>query len=210
MRSIAVFRELVKSKVPGPSPSFSIIHLLKAFEVMVKKGPIGRGKLASELKIGEGATRTLVDKLREAGLVEISRSGCFLTKKGEELWEDFKSIFPRKIRLNKSDLTVSDCNVAVQVKGYGNRVKFGIKQRDAAIKVGASGATTLIYTRNRLILPSVSENVSRDFPKTFNQITRLMKLEDGDAVVIGSADNWEKAEYGALAAALSLVEDKNS
>jgi hypothetical protein len=32
-----------------------------------------------------------------------------------------------------------------------------------------------------------------------------LRPEDSDAVVIGSADTYEKAEYGAWAAALSLI-----
>ncbi len=69
---------------------------------------------------------------------------------------------------------------------------------------GAKGATTLIFKNQTLIQPGISENVARDFPEIFNQITKQLELEENDVVVIGSADTWEKAEYGALAACWTL------
>jgi len=70
---------------------------------------------------------------------------------------------------------------------------------------GAKGATTLVFKNKKLILPTISEDVAQDFPAAFNQITKTLKLEDNDAVAIGSADTSEKAEHGALAAAWSLI-----
>jgi len=58
-----------------------------------------------------------------------------------------------------------------------------------------------------LIQPGISEVLARDFPAAFNQINSRLKLEDNDVVVVGSADTWRKAEYGALAAAWTLIED---
>lgn len=200
-----ILEELLKERAPGPSPSFSVFHVMKALELTAKEGPIGRGKLSRELGIGEGATRTLLNRLIDAGLIATSKLGCFLTKKGETIWNDFQSIFPQKVKLEKSELTLTNYNIAVLIKGYGDKVKTGIEQRDAAILAGAKGATTLILKNQTLIQPGISENVARDFPEIFNQITKQLELEENDVVVIGSADTWEKAEYGALAAGWTLI-----
>lgn len=200
-----ILEELLKERAPGPSPSFSVFHVMKALELTAKEGPIGRGKLSRELGIGEGATRTLLNRLIDAGLIATSKLGCFLTKKGETIWNDFQSIFPQKVKLEKSELTLTHYNIAVLIKGYGDKVKTGIEQRDAAILAGAKGATTLILKNQTLIQPGISENVARDFPEIFNQITKQLELEENDVVVIGSADTWEKAEYGALAAGWTLI-----
>jgi len=205
-----ILERLVEERAPGPYPSFSVFHIIRALELIAKKGPIGRGRLSEELKTGEGATRTIIDRLKGARLIVISKPGCSLTKEGERVWNEFQSIFPRKIRLEKNELTFAARNVAMLVKGCGDRVGVGVEQRDAAIITGARGATTLVFKNQKLMVPTISENVARDFPVAFSQISGLMELEENDVIVIGSADSWEKAEFGALAAAWTLIENNGS
>lgn len=198
---------LLEKKAPGPYPSFSIFHLIKALELIAKTSQVGRGKLSEELKMGEGAARTLIERLKVADLVSASRKGCSLTLKGEKFWNKFQLTFPLKTKLNKNELTLADCNVAVQVRGGGDNVRAGLEQRDAAVIAGARGAITMVFRKEKLVMPTISEDVARDFPIVFRQITSLLRLKENDAVVIGSADNWSQAEYGALAAAWTLIEN---
>ena len=93
------------------------------------------------------------------------------------------------------------------IKGGGDKVKTGVEQRDAAILTGAKGATTLVFKKQTLIQPGISENLARDFPTAFNQITRRLEPKNNDVIVVGSADTWQKAEYGALAAAWTLIQN---
>jgi len=195
----------VLEKAPGPRPSFSVFDVIKAMELIAEKGSIGRGKIAEELRLGEGATRTLISRLIDARLIASSKSGCSLTEKGAKIWNELRAIIPQKFVLEKNELTFAAYSVALQVKGQGGKVKKGLEQRDAAVTVGAKGATTLVFKDNRLILPMISTDVAKDYPVTFNQIIRLTKLEENDVVIISSADQLKMAEYGALAAAWSLV-----
>jgi len=181
--------------------------LIKALELVAKTGQVGRGKLAEELKIGEGATRTLIERLKTAHLISVSKKGCSLTEKGKKIWNEFKSIFPQKTNLERNELALADCNVAVQIRDGRDRVRTGIEQRDAAVVAGAKGATTLVLKGEKLVIPNISEDVNHDFPIAYHQITALLKLRENDAVVIGSAGTWSKAEYGALAAAWTLIEN---
>jgi len=183
------------------------VHVLKALELIADEGPIGRGKLSTTLGTGEGSTRTLIARLKDAGLIRIAKPGCSLTEKGEKLWRQYRLVFPQKVRLGKSELTLDSCGVAVLVKGGLDRVKAGLEQRDAAVMAGAMGATTLVFVEKKLILPSISQDVARDFPTAYSQIMERMSLGEKDVVVIGSAQTWGKAEYGAIAAAWTLVED---
>lgn len=201
------FESLLEEKAPGPSPSFSIFHLTKAFELITEEGPMGRGKLSTALKIGEGATRTLLNRLKDAGLIRVSKQGCFLTKRGEKIWKKYRSVFPQKVRLGKSELTLNAFNVAVRVKGCGDKVMAGVEQRDAAVKAGAKGATTLIFKDKRVMVPAISEDAALDFPVAYRQIAGQLELKENDVIVIGCADSWDKAEHGALAAAWTLTED---
>jgi len=198
---------LLEEKAPGPYPSFSVYHLIKGLELVAKTGQVGRGKLAEELKIGEGATRTLIERLKSAHLISVSKKGCSLTEKGKKIWNEFESIFPQKNNLEKNELALADCNVAVQIRGGGDRVRTGVEQRDAAVIAGAKGAATLVFKGKKLVMPNVSEDVSQDFPIVFRQVKALLRLKENDAIVIGSADTWSRAEYGALAAAWTLIEN---
>ena len=192
-------------KAPGPSPSFSAVHVIKALELIAEK-PIGRNKLSKELFLGEGATRTLIDRLKDYSLISVDRAGCVFSKKGEKLWATTREVLPRKIVLEKSGLTLAAFNVAMLVKGHGDKVKFGMEQRDAALMTGAKGATTLLFKEGKLVFPPENRDVAQDFPKVVKRIVDSLKPKENDVVIIGSADTMEKAEYGALAAALSLID----
>jgi len=204
-----LLEELSKGKAPGPFPSFSVLHLIKALELMAMKGPIGRGRLSKELKIGEGATRTLINRLKDAKIIIATKPGCSLTKKGEEIWKKLQSIFPRKVKLEKSELTLAPYDIAILVRSCGHKVGSGMRQRDAAVMAGAEGVTTLIFRNQKLILPTISEDIAQNFPIAFNQISGLLELKENDAVVVSSAETLEKAEYGALAAAMTLINNSD-
>ncbi len=172
---------------------------------MIAESPIGRSKLSKELVLGEGATRTLIERLKEYGLIAVDRAGCVLSRKGEKLWSALHEVLPRKTVLGKSELTLAPFNVAVLVKEYSGKVKFGVEQRDAALMIGAKGATTLVFKDGKVRFPLENRDVSRDLPKVSRKLVDSLKPEEDDVIVIGSADTLDKAEYGALAAALSLL-----
>ena len=201
----SLLERLVLEKAPGPTPSFTVFDIMKAFEVIAEAGFLGRGALSMRLGLGEGATRTLVARLTEAGLVSTSKSGCSLTEKGEETWTSIKAPMPRKASLEKNELTFAPCNVAILVKGRGGKVRKGLEQRDAAVRAGAAGATTLVFRDKKLILPTVSLDLAKDYPKAFHQITRILSPEEDDVVIIAGADKPKEAEYGALAAAWTII-----
>ncbi|MBS7616520.1 DUF4443 domain-containing protein [Candidatus Bathyarchaeota archaeon] len=197
--------KIVKEKAPGPAATFSALHMLRAIELLAEKH-VGRNKLAKELGIGEGAVRTLISRLKEAGLLSTSKTGCALTSRGLDFWRDYSKVF-RKFSIETNELTHAKYNFAMLAKNCGHNVKSGMEQRDAAVKVGAEGATTIVLKNGQLMIPSVSDNLLRDFPNAAKQITGLMRLEENDVVVICGSDRLDLAEYGVLAAALTLIKD---
>jgi predicted transcriptional regulator len=198
--------KVTKEKAPGPSPTFSVFHIVRALELIAEK-TIGRSRLAERLEVGEGAMRTLIGRLKDAGLIETSKSGCALTDKGLKLWREYKSIFNKKVEIEKNELALAKCNVAILIKNRGHKIKLGVEQRDAAVMAGAKGATTIIFRDGHLTIPSVSDTMTKDFPKAASQILGNFDLEENDVIIIGSADSLGKAEYGALAAAWTLLND---
>jgi len=201
-----LLEKITGEKAPGPSPTFSVFHVLRAIELIAEE-TIGRSRLAEELKVGEGSIRTIISRLKDAGLIKTSQLGCALTNKGLKFLNEYKTVFRKKVEIRENELTVTRHNFAILVKNCGNKVKSGMKQRDAAIIVGARSVTTIILKEGHLVIPSVSDDVSKDFPRAANQIISLLQPEENDVIIIVSGDSSEKAEYGVLAAAWTLVND---
>ena len=178
--------------------------MIKALELASER-PIGRSKLSRELNLGEGAARTLIERLRHLGLITVDRMGCILSRRGKRLWNTLHSALPRRTVLERSGLTLAPFNVAVLVKGCGTKVKQGMEQRDAALMVGAKGATTIVLKDGKLAVPPDERSVAEDFPEVHRKLVDSLRPEENDAIVVGSADSLTLAEYGALAAAWTLI-----
>lgn len=202
---IRTIERITGKMAPGRAPSFTEAHAIKALETIGAGKGVGRIKLSKILGLGEGETRTLVKHLKNGGLVKVSRSGIALSKFGEEMFLNLKSKIPEATEIPGSPLTVGPFNLAVLVRGVGHRVKYGVEQRDAAIKVGALGATTLVFSGNRLTVPGVSEDVFRGVRQIRDMLVSELKPKENDVIIIGSADNKLKAELGAKTAAFELL-----
>ena len=200
-----VLENLTFEKAPGPSPTFTVFDVLKALEVIAEENLIGRGRLSEKLGIGEGATRTLLSRLTNAHLVSMSQTGCALTPKGDKLWQKIQNFMPVKAEIAENELTFASFNVALQVKGREGKVQKGLEQRDAAVKAGAKGAVTLVLKDGRLSIPTLSSDIAAGFPSAYRYITQLMHLDENDVAIISCADHPKEAEYGALAAAWTLL-----
>jgi predicted transcriptional regulator len=203
-RSKRLIESLASPKGPGPSTTFSMFHIFYALEIMAKK-PIGRNKLAEKLNIGGGAIRTIINRLKDSGMIVTSKEGCILTEKGSKVWKNFEAIFPKRVEIGKTALTTSEYNYAFLVKNKGNRIKSGIDQRDVAIMGGARRAIIIVFKNGHLIIESISNNVEKDFPEAADVILKDLKPEDNDVILIAGADNQLKAKRGAFAASWVLI-----
>jgi hypothetical protein len=193
---------------PGRLPSFAEAHVIKALEEISLQENVGRLKLSKDLNLGEGEARTLVRHLKNEGLIEVSKSGISLSVAGKRLLSGLRVLLSKQIDVPSTPLTVGLFNVAVRVKGPKDSVQYGLEQRDAAIMAGAKGATTLIFTKNRLTIPGTGEDVSKSDPSILDSLSKL-DLNEGDVIIVGSADEKIKAEFGAKTAALELLKSKN-
>jgi predicted transcriptional regulator len=167
--------------------------------------PIGRNKLAKKLSVGDGAVRTIIGRLRNAGLIETSKEGCSLTKKGLEIWGQFEQVFPKRIEISKNELNESEFSFAFLVKNCGQKVRSGIDQRDAAIIAGARKALVIVFKNNHLCIESVSNSIEKEYPKAANQILKELTPEDNDVIIVAGSDSALRAKRGAFAASWSLI-----
>jgi len=204
LKTIELLRRMARERAAGPSPSFTELHLAKAIEVIGEK-PVGRAGLSEKLQLGEGATRTLIDRLQNERLIKISKAGCELTKSGLSILKDLNSKFPRKMKAPPSSITVGAHNFGILVKNAASKVRNGIEQRDSAVRVGASGAVTLIFQRGRLFMPPPAETQPKEWPEIAKQLLELFQPEENDVIIVGGAETEEKAELGARAASWTLA-----
>jgi len=205
LKTLKIIEKVAETTAPGPSLTFTETHVMKAVELIGERGTVGRVKLAEELGIGEGAVRTLIRHLGDAGLTINSKSGCKLTKLGKQVFVHIKSRVGGPVEVPRNPITVGTYNVAMLVRKAAGVVRYGVEQRDAAVKLGASGATTLIFKNNVPVMPGVEENCFRDAPEIQRLLTSKLLPEENDVIIIGSADSRIKAELSAKAAALETL-----
>ena len=187
------------SNLGGPVPKFNDYHIWKAFQCLDESNPVGRKKLSQLLGIGEGSTRTILSMMQEQSMITIGKSGILLTDAGTEFK---KSVSMDVADISISDLTIGDKDCAVRVPKMARNVKYGCEERDAAIRSGATGATTLIYTNGKLIFPGSDYPVDREVEA---KIRSVFNLKNDDVVIIGTGPTKESAEIGAVIAGLTIM-----
>jgi predicted transcriptional regulator len=200
---------ITRKLAPGPAPAFNEAHVIKALEIISDFGSVGRIRLSKELGLGEGTTRTLLRHLRKEGIIRSSRRGISFSEEGKGLFSNLRGKLSKGVEVPSSSLTVGPYNVAVLVRDSAQAVKSGMEQRDVAIKSGASGATTLIFTRNKLSMPTREQDISVGVPSLHNQLVTKLKPKENDVIIVGSGENREIAEVGAKMAAIKLLKNGN-
>ncbi|HTY46756.1 MAG TPA: DUF4443 domain-containing protein [Methanomassiliicoccales archaeon] len=185
----------------GPLHRFADYHVYRTLLALADGRRRGRKQLAEAVGLGEGSMRTIVEYLRDKGHIDVKQTGIKISPRGAE----FVKQMPVKLeRLEPSSISLGTRNVAVQVKGKAKKIGLGIEQRDAAIKAGADGATTIVVSGGKLVIPP-DYFVDRETPEIAYDLRRHFLLNEGDVVIIGTARTYDRAEDGALAAAFELL-----
>ena len=194
---------------PSRILSFDSVHVFKLLQLIERKRHVSRNLLCQELALGEGSIKTLVKHLKMKGLIQSTKRGTTMTEKGRKITSEILLLIPRETTIPKCSIALGKFNYAVLVKGFSFAVKLGIEQRDEAIRIGALGATTLLFNDGKFIMPS---ETNYDSLKSESHIYRLLidKLnpEQDDIIIIGS-DNEDRriAELAAKNAVLKTIMD---
>lgn len=202
---LSIIERVTRKSAPGRAPSFNEAQVIKALEIICAHGTVGRTKLSKELELGEGTTRTLLKHLKKEGLIEGSRHGITFSDHGKKLFSNLRSKISEEIDCPNSPLTVGPFNIAVLVRNAAHGVRRGVEQRDTAIKAGALGATTLIFSHNKLVMPSNEEDVFKGISSIHDMLVSKLDPKENDVILIGSGENKTSAEIGAKMAALKLL-----
>jgi len=206
---LSIIERVTRKIAPGRAPSFTEAHVVKALEIIGGGEVVGRIRLSKELELGEGTTRTLVKHLKNEGIIEVSKYGIVFSEDGRKLFSNLRSKISEGVEVPNSPLTVGPFNIAVLVRNAAHGVRRGVEQRDTAIKVGALGATTLIFSHNRLTMPSSEEDVFKGISSIHNMLVSKLNPKENDVILVGSGENKTSAEIGAKMAALELLKSES-
>ncbi|MHA2370397.1 MAG: DUF4443 domain-containing protein [Candidatus Hodarchaeales archaeon] len=196
----SILNEIVRSNVPM---SFNHSHIVVTLHLLSQMRPLGRYRLSRELALSGTTTRTLLKRLQKHNYVSTiskggSHRGHILTEKGRALSLKVKEraeIFPES--LNLGPLTVGKIDAVVHVSAQWTRDDFNpLEARDSAVSVGAKGCTVINFGKNGLEVGD--KLLSED---SLHELL-LNNLKPGDLIHVGTADVFEVARLGAVAASL--------
>jgi len=173
-------------------------------------GRTGRYRLKHMLNLSEneGKVRLMLDELKQEAYVNVRRTGCVLTEKGEKL---LKTLLERYniIAINEIDLKMlglQDNCFAIQIRERTQETKLSkiIELRDVAVRAGADGAILIYNDNGDLKIPKVYDNLYLELPKIAKKLHDTFKLGKKDIIIVGfSKDGWRALE-GALAIAKNI------
>jgi len=190
------------------APAFKPHHAAVALILIGREQPLGRYDLCEKMSIGEGSVRTLLKRFSEANLIEAEgKQGQTLTSYGQSLFDKITKDVPIGLELDVRRLVMYDYAFANLVKGRATRISDGVRQRDEAIiqgGYGQAGATTLIQKAGNLVMPPDDFHILREYEEEAILVVESLRTEDGDAVIIGSANGPNLAREVAMAAAMTL------
>jgi hypothetical protein len=167
---------------------------------------MGRQTLSHNSGLGEGSVRTILKRLKRGGFIEIDKLGCRLTDSGRRTYQSLSKRLSAVVALRGSSLAVGKFQVAVLVRSSSETVTMGIEQRDAAIRIGGTGATTYVVRSKKFTIPGGSGDCEKDFPSDVWPALRTeLRPKDGDVVIVCGAGEEKTAKLGALSAALTLL-----
>jgi len=184
----------------GPMFRFNDANVYWALHVLSSGRRIGRKKLAEEIGVGEGSMRRIIDTLKDWDFILIKQTGITITKSGQAFLDQMP-IKVLDIQLEGS--VVGQHQQAILVLGCADKVVNGMEQRDAGIKVGADGCTTLVIRDGKLMVPP-DWNMDEEDPEMAYRIRKESGMTQSDALIIGGADTKAAAIEAAVSAALQL------
>ena len=185
----------------GPMFRFTDANVYYALYVLSDGKRIGRKKLAEEAGVGEGSMRRILDKFREWNFVQIKQTGISITKAGLVFLDQ---IPVRLIDVDLQGSVVGDFTQGVIVYGASSKIVNGMQQRDAGIKAGAEGCTTIVIRDGKLMIPP-DWNMDEQTPEPAYKIRKDTGITADDVIIVGGGSSKIAAVEAVLNAAFELV-----
>jgi hypothetical protein len=191
---------------PSRVLSFDMVHVFKALQLMKNRGYVSRSLLCQELVLGEGTIKTLLKHLKMHDMIKSTNTGTKMTNKATTIFSKLLSHIPVEMNLPRCSIALGKFNYVVLLKQFSFAIKSGVEQRDSAIKMGALGATTMLFRDGKFVMPDTNYDSLKKEPYIYSLLIENLKPEDEDIIIIGSDDLSEKtAELAAKSAALLTI-----
>ena len=184
----------------GPMFRFTDANVYWALYVLSDGKRMGRKRLADEIGVGEGSMRRILETLRQWEMITIKQTGITITRSGLGLLAEIPI---KVVDLDLKDAIVGTYGQAVVVYGVGKKIENGMQQRDAGIKAGATGCTTLVIRNGALMVPP-DWNMDEKNPAVAARVREVTNITEDDAIIVGSAYDQHTAIVAALTAAFEL------
>ncbi len=204
--AIAEIRRLANKKM-GPPREFGCSQIVAALLELEASGPMSREKLASSLELGGGSVKTLVRVLKEAGLIDVRRSGNGLTEKGKAVVSAMHDLIIGIKPLETSYLKMGSYNAAIFINSRALGRVDPLTLRDLAVRMSATGMTTLEFSDD-LIIPPDGIKLKEVSPGDYETLLK-MGARRGELILICGAESPVKAKLAAIEAVMGLVKESH-
>ncbi len=184
----------------GPMFRFNDANVYWSLHILSDGRRMGRKRLAEEVGVGEGSMRRIIDTLKEWDFINIKQTGITITKAGLSFLEQIPM---RPVDIHIEESVEGEYQQGVLVLGGVGKVVNGMEQRDAGIKVGAEGCTTIVIRDGNLMIPP-DWNLDEKDPELAYRIRKDIGLTENDALIIGGSDTKTSAIEAAVTAALAM------
>ncbi|MCL2317450.1 MAG: hypothetical protein FWC44_00125 [Methanomassiliicoccaceae archaeon] len=185
----------------GPMFRFSDANIYWTVHSLSDGKRVGRKKLAEMVGVGEGSMRKIIDTLKKWNYVTVKQTGITITKAGLEF---YLKIPIRIVHIELGGSSVGLFSQSVLVMGVSDKVVNGMQQRDAGIKVGATGCTTVVIREGVLMVPP-DWNIDEKDPELAYKIRKETGITQNDVIIVGEAKTKLLAVEAAVNAALELI-----
>lgn len=199
-------RAITEPPSAGPAAAFTYVHVCCTLLLIGDEKAIGRIQLSKKLALGEGTVRTIIKHLAKANMIAGTRQGCILTLKGLSLYRRLRGKLSKTLTVDGGQLALDHSNTAVLVKGSAGKVRQGIEQRDAAVRMGGTGACTMLMRNGGFVMPMGADEwrLSSGDPLD-DELKSKFHPKENDVIIIASAKQRTLADYAAIAAGLTLL-----
>ena len=184
----------------GPMFRFNDANVYWSLHLLSDGRRMGRKRLADEVGVGEGSMRRIIDTLKEWDFINIKQTGITITKAGLSFLDQLPL---RPVNIFVDGSVAGACQQGVLVLGGADKVVNGMEQRDAGIKVGADGCTTIVIRDGILMIPP-DWNMDEKTPELAYKIRKEIGMTQSDALIIGGGETQALATEAAITAALQM------
>ena len=184
----------------GPMFRFNDANVYWSLHLLSDGRRMGRKRLADEVGVGEGSMRRIIDTLKEWDFINIKQTGITITKAGLSFLDQLPL---RPVNIFVEGSVAGAYQQGVLVLGGADKVVNGMEQRDAGIKVGADGCTTIVIRDGILMIPP-DWNMDEKTPELAYKIRKEIGMTQSDALIIGGGETQALATEAAITAALQM------